>query len=142
MQFNWTDDLLTGNAIIDEQHREIFARAEIFWQKGRFGDSGNQLQQMLDFFEEYTQNHLTKEEELQLENGYPDYEKHRQEHEEYRRQYLELKKKFKASGAQPYLGIKAVVFTIDWLTTHIKKTDMAVAAYFRSKESAKQTAVK
>jgi hemerythrin len=142
MQIKWSDDLLTGHAIIDEQHREIFARAEVFWEKGRFGDSGNQLHQMLQFFEDYTNQHLSQEEAMQQEKGYPDFEAHRKEHDDYRKQYLALKKQYRASGAHPYLGIKAVVFTIDWLTNHIKKTDKALAAYIRSQEPAKQTASK
>lgn len=137
MNIKWSDSLLTGYPIIDSQHREIFAQIESFLKSGRHGKSKEQLNEMLAFIEDYINRHFIMEEELQKKYNYPDYNVHKQWHNEYRKQYLALKKQLDHTGAQYQLAVKTIMFTVDWLTNHINGTDKALATYIRNVESKK-----
>jgi hemerythrin len=129
----WSDSLLTGFPLIDSQHQEIFEQAEKFLESGRTGHSKEQLGEMLTFFESYINRHLAIEEELQKQYDYPDYSSHKRLHDNYRKQYWNLRKQFDHDGAQYHLAVKAIQFTIDWLANHINYVDKSMAGFIKTR---------
>ena len=131
MQVEWTDELLTGYPDIDAKHREIFRQAAKFLKSGRKGKSKIELAEMLNFFELYVSDHFKMEEDLHLKYNYPQHNAHKAWHDDYRKQCLALREQYTAAGVEFQLAIKTIVFTIEWLSTHICNADKAFANYIR-----------
>jgi hemerythrin len=137
MNIKWSESLLTGYARVDEQHKEIFKQAEIFLESGRTGKSKEQLNEMLSFLESYINRHFALEEELQKKYDYPDYGSHKLLHDNYKKQYWDLRKQYNLEGAKYHVALKAIIFTIDWLSNHIDKADKSMAGYIKNKVAQK-----
>ena len=69
----------------------------------------------------YTKNHFAAEERLMKAHGYPDYEKHKKEHNQLTLTVLDLQKGY-AAGSAP-LSQSVMNFLKDWLTNHIQGVD-------------------
>ena len=66
------DNLLTGNKMIDEQHKELIERIRNFVFACQDGKSKVNAIKMLDYLDEYTDFHFKEEEALQEKAEYPD----------------------------------------------------------------------
>ncbi len=75
MALEWTPDLSVGVEEIDEQHRELFRRAERLIATLRCGDRGEVLP-LLAYLDEYVAHHFSAEERLMREVRYPALEEH------------------------------------------------------------------
>jgi hemerythrin len=71
----FTDDLLTGNELLDSQHVEIFRRAEelFLFEPGERADA---VYEAADFLRTYVLFHFEREEELMRRTGYRQSEEH------------------------------------------------------------------
>ena len=63
------DNLLTGNKMIDEQHKELIERIRNFVFACQDGKSKVNAIKMLDYLDEYTDFHFKEEEALQEKAG-------------------------------------------------------------------------
>jgi len=77
----------------------------------------------------YTVQHFNDEEVLQIKCNYPEYEKHKQIHEDFKVTVTELIKRFNESGSSTNLceDVKSIV--IKWLVNHIMSEDKKISAY-------------
>ena len=101
------DNLLTGNKMIDEQHKELIERIRNFVFACQDGKSKVNAIKMLDYLDEYTDFHFKEEEILQEKAEYPDRGKHHEKHED----------------------------VVDWLFGHIKTFDRSVAEFIFMREN-------
>lgn len=62
MRYQWSDDYLTGNAKIDDQHRLIFDAANLLYDAVRRKDEDSVLDQAFDLLLRYTNTHFQDEE--------------------------------------------------------------------------------
>ncbi|HJV34555.1 bacteriohemerythrin [Geomonas sp.] len=131
MNIEWTSDLATGVAEIDNQHKEIFSRFDRLFTACSEGKGKEEVLLLLNFLADYVKEHFAAEERLQLRNAYPDYPNHKAEHARFMADVAKLQAEFKAEGATLSLVIMTNKTLTSWLTQHIKKRDTEVAAYIR-----------
>ena len=139
MDYSWDISLVTGHKIIDEQHMQLFATLVNLIEASSQGLGKDEIYKTLDFLGEYTVMHFKTEEELQIEYGYPGYSLHKQSHDEFKTTIYDLIHTLQKKGPKKKL-INAVIQTVgDWLTTHIKGSDMEMAAYLKSQGAMKKS---
>jgi hemerythrin-like metal-binding protein len=132
MEYTWDKSLLTGHQIIDEQHKQLFTTLMRLIEASNQGLAKDEIYKTLDFLSDYTIMHFKTEEDLQIKYGYPDYSLHKQSHDEFKTTTYNLIHTLRKKGPKKDL-IDIVVKTVgDWLTTHIKGNDIAMAAYLKS----------
>ena len=73
----FTDDLVTGNDLIDGQHKELIGKINDLLRTCETGDGKVKALNTLDYLEEYTNFHFSQEEALQEEIGYPGLKEHK-----------------------------------------------------------------
>ena len=59
---DFTDDLVTGNDLIDGQHQELIGKINDLLQTCETGDGKKKALNTLDYLEEYTNFHFSQEE--------------------------------------------------------------------------------
>ena len=130
MEIIFDDNLITGNATIDSQHKELIDRIAEFVRVCENGEGKVNAIKMLDYLDEYTDFHFTAEEELQKKAGYPDYDNHHKKHEEFKETIKELTEYLEElEGPNKDFVDKVKTEVVDWLFRHIKAADRSVAEY-------------
>jgi hemerythrin len=127
---NWSDELSVGIQEIDEQHKMLVEllnelHEAVLERRGR-----DACGEILDRLAEYTRIHFAVEESLMRILDYPDYEKHKEEHELLIDQVIELQKKFHAGGLN--ISLDLLRFLKGWLGDHIVKSDSHYGPHFLS----------
>ena len=103
MKYELTQDLVTGNALIDSEHRQLFAAVNSLMDACAEGKGRGQIQQTAQFLSDYVVKHFGDEERLQVQSSYPGYSAHKQFHDGYRRQLADVMQELvqKDSGKTP-----------------------------------------
>lgn len=133
MVFLWTEDLGTGVAMIDDQHRELFSRLNALMEACRLRKGREEIGQFLAFLDEYVIHHFVAEEREMAGADYPGISAHKTEHREFVTQMLAIKKEAREYGDGIHVILLAVRASGEWLASHIRKTDQAMAAHLKSK---------
>ncbi|WP_183356341.1 bacteriohemerythrin [Geomonas silvestris] len=131
MSIAWTNDLATGVADIDNQHREIFARVNRLSEACAEGKGKEEVLKLLNFLEDYVREHFAAEEKLQIREGYPEYAAHKAMHARFIADLERLASTFREEGATLSLVIMTNKTLTAWLVQHISKVDMELAAYLK-----------
>jgi len=128
---SWSEDYELGNDFVDSQHKRLF---ELVNNIGNYCNEGrdiNTLSETLDFLLQYTVQHFSDEEALQLKYNFPEYEYHKKLHEEFEATVIEKVTEFKTKGSTRDLKNTVNDFVITWLVNHILKEDMKIGAYIK-----------
>lgn len=131
MIIEFDDNLITGNKMIDEQHKELIDRINKFVKACESEqDARVKAIKMLDYLDEYTDFHFKEEEALQREVSYPGMEEHVKKHEEFKHSVKELYD-FLDENEGPDEQFMELVKknVVDWLFGHIKTYDRSVAEF-------------
>ncbi|ANA41156.1 MULTISPECIES: bacteriohemerythrin [Geobacter] len=131
MTIGWRDDLLTGVAEVDDQHKELFRRFGELLTACNQGKGGEEVLRLISFLDDYVVKHFTAEERIMRQHGYPDYLEHKQQHQGFVRRLGELKHQFRDEGAGLSLVITTNHMMIEWLSRHIEKMDKEIAKYVK-----------
>lgn len=130
----WSKGLLTGVESIDRQHKELFDRINAILENSK-SKGREATQRAISFLEDYVVSHFRDEENSMNKYGYPGYLAHKKEHEDFIKNFSELKKKIGNSISQ-FNG--ELLMTIDtekvlgsWWVNHINKADKAMAAFLK-----------
>jgi hemerythrin len=138
MDYKWDISLVTGHKIIDDQHKQLFDTLVNLVEASEQGSGKDEIYKTLDFLSKYVIMHFKTEEDLQIEYDYPDYPLHKQSHDEFKTTIYNQIHTLQKKGPEKEL-IDIVVQTIgDWLVTHIKGNDIAMAAYLKSQGAIKK----
>jgi hemerythrin len=133
MFMQWTEELATGIAEIDSQHKEIFKRIEKLADACRAGKGKDEIEEIFLFLNDYVMAHFGMEEEMMQKLGYPDYPFHKVQHRKFVQNYLEMKGALEEKGVSSDLAIKANVLLMDWLAVHIRNYDKSMGVFLRGK---------
>lgn len=131
MQIQWREDLAIGVPAIDDQHRELFSRFNLLISACTDGKGKEVIADLITFLKDYTQVHFLDEEELQREIGYPDLERHQEQHHQFVQRLSAMDEEFRSGGASLPLVIKTNGFLLEWLINHISRTDRAVGKFMK-----------
>lgn len=132
MAFVWTNDLATGNAQIDTEHKKLIEAINNLLTACSTGQGRQQLEPVLDFLTEYTKTHFAHEEVLQMQSGYPDRVNHKQYHTAFVKVVEGLSARLKTEGPSIVLVGEINQRLCDWLINHIKREDIKVAQHIAS----------
>ncbi|MDZ4168340.1 MAG: bacteriohemerythrin [Coriobacteriia bacterium] len=127
----WTPALLTGNSVVDAEHRELIALVDRLELTGN-GPDGTGIAEALDELTDYVHVHFQMEEKLMRREGYPAdaFEAHIAEHETLRRKTEEFAREYedgKLDSVDP-----VVEFLYEWFSHHIAQVDTAMAEHVRA----------
>ncbi len=118
-QLHWSNDLDTGIAVIDKQHRRIVDYINELSTAHDKGDS-TAANRVLNELVDYTLSHFSFEEELQERANYPFLKAHKRVHEIFTRRVAEMQKRA-ASGEDVTTEVLSMLKI--WLINHIKGDD-------------------
>lgn len=127
----WTEDLATGFARIDDQHKELIRRVDALLTACQGGKGREAAAETVGFLDAYLREHFRDEERVQRENAYPDFAAHKAEHEKFLRDFEDLRAEFGRQGASLPMVVATNRIVVTWLMNHIRKTDRALAEYLR-----------
>ena len=132
MKVEFDNSLVTGNEMIDGQHKELIAKIDKLVTCCQEGGEKMQAIKMLDYLAEYTDFHFSAEEKLQEEVSYPAIEGHKANHEEFKKAVDELHEMLVEEEGPTDAFVAAVEKNVvNWLFDHIKNMDQALAAYIQ-----------
>ena len=142
--YEWNPALETGNALIDDQHRGLFALANqladaiascTLNDDGLCKEDEDTLANAIYGLTDYCVEHFGDEEDLMQASEYPQLPTHRSLHEQLSGTTLK--------NAACYFNDEGIVpeslapFFAEWLSNHILKEDMRFVAYLRERETAR-----
>jgi len=128
----WMEALAIGNEDIDNQHKEMFRRFNNFQWSCKQGKSHDELSNLLYFLGEYIRSHIALEELLQIKHDFPDYLKHKEQHDDFIRKFSKLEDKLNTKGITPTLLMQTNYLLVNWLTRHFIWTDRELANYLHT----------
>ena len=105
MAIPWTPALAIGVPEIDHQHQELFLRIERLVEGVGRGNAAD-VERLLEFLGQYVVKHFGAEERWMLRSAYPDYTRHKAEHERFIRDYEHMTREFREQGPNVLAGIR------------------------------------
>lgn len=130
MRAEFDDTLVTGNEMIDAQHKELIAKINKLLDSIETSNDKLVAVKTLDYLAEYTEFHFGEEEKLQEEIGYPGIKEHKKEHDSLRAVVKDLHNMLEEEEGPSNAFVEQVrVNVIEWLYKHIKGFDRSVAEY-------------
>ena len=130
MRAEFDETLVTGNEMIDGQHKELIDKINKLLDSCEVGNDKLTAIKTLDYLADYTDFHFGEEEKLQESISYPGIEQPNKEHEKLRR-VVEERHEMLEEQEGPTEAFVAQVQenVINWLYNHIKGFDRSVAEY-------------
>lgn len=129
MSVSWRSDFEIGVLEVDGQHREIFARFDQLLHAIDAGKGKEEVVKTLNFLDEYTRYHFSREEALQQRYGYPHIEMHRAEHQHFIDTLNAIHAKYLLSGSSDAVVKQTSQALQEWLINHICNIDRALAPF-------------
>ena len=127
MYAEFDESLVTGNEMIDSQHKELIAKINSLVESCEKDGGKVAAIKMLDYLAEYTEFHFNAEEKLQ---------EHKKQHQELYRVVDELHEMLEEQEGPTEEFVEQVNRNvIQWLYKHIKGFDRSVAEYKNLRKS-------
>ncbi len=132
----WNPSLATGNATIDEQHQELFARADALIDAMLQGKAADEVARLVGFLRDYCRDHFALEEQLMTRANYPLAPSHAQAHRYFEQRFHELERTLAEKGPNAKLVLDFKDLVRGWLVSHIGAVDAKLAAFLRGARAA------
>ncbi|HVP67684.1 MAG TPA: bacteriohemerythrin [Anaeromyxobacteraceae bacterium] len=139
MGIPWTPALAIGVPEIDQQHQELFARIDRL-VTGIVDGRRGEIEHLLDFLGQYIVKHFGAEERWMIRSAYPEYARHKQEHERFIRDYERMRMEYQEKGPNILVGMRVNNWISEWLKGHISHSDMELGRYLATKLSSRDLA--
>ncbi len=133
MSIEWTPDLATGVAEIDDQHKELFKRIDKLVEAWKTGLAVEETDKVIKFLAEYVVFHFGNEERYMDKFGYSSTSAHKAQHAQFIKAFEKLKDRFASQGVSPELIQDATQLLVDWLKNHIRYVDKALGLFLKLK---------
>ena len=135
MHLEFEQSLVTGNDMIDAQHKELIGKIDDLLTFCEETKEKVKAIKMLGYLAEYTEFHFSAEEKLQEEISYPQIEEHRKAHAEFKKVIEELHDMLEEEEGPTEEFVFAVrKNVVNWLFKHIKEMDRELAEYIRDNQ--------
>lgn len=129
MALQWTDSLSTGNAEIDSQHKELFARVNDFLEAMQRQEGREEIGDVLKFLENYVIMHFGTEERYMEKVRYKKIVEHKAQHAEFIKVFTDIKKKYDLKGPTVDVIVVTQSRLGEWLRSHIPVMDKELAMH-------------
>ena len=130
--FVWDDDLLTGDQVIDEQHKGIFKKLDSVLEMSADCSQPQEIIKAFEFLVHYVYDHFNCEEELMKRHHYNEYELHKQHHTRFVNKIGQLAMVLKNNGTTPEFITQLKVVFIELFVQHIDEMDKRFARYLKT----------
>ncbi|EFL51350.1 hemerythrin-like metal-binding protein [Solidesulfovibrio fructosivorans JJ]] len=132
----WDPALALGLQEVDAQHQNIIRLINEL-DANRGGGKTQLAAETLRFLHDYLNSHFVLETKLMRDVGYPDIERHRENHELFANHviFFEIEKEFGVVTDQMLDDILA--FLLEWFLHHITTEDRELANFVRTRAAAK-----
>jgi len=134
VMFEWKSDYAVNIPSIDGQHQNLFAIGRDLYAAMSAGQGKAALGKILEKLVQYTAMHFAHEERLMQKHRYPDFAKHKAEHDALVKQVVAFQAEF--SAGRSTMAVPVLQFLKDWLEKHIKGSDLAYAPYLKAQKVA------
>jgi hemerythrin len=124
----WSNELSVGIEEIDAQHRILVDLLNEVHEAIQQRQGVEVTQDIIRRLDEYTRVHFAVEESLMRILHYPEYERHKEEHDKLIGQLAELRNKMNAGKSS--ISFDLAHFLKIWLTKHIMEGDKRYTAHF------------
>lgn len=119
----WDDAMSVGVPVLDADHQRLIRLLNAYVEALENDEGLMVTDSIFAALGDYVQSHFAREEEILAEAGYADLEAHKQAHRDLEARFAALRDSYVLNPDKR--AEKAVEdFLIDWLTSHILKTDM------------------
>lgn len=134
MPITWSDDLITGIAVIDEQHQKLF---EIIQKFDKFENNEGVLYAILIDIMTYVATHFKTEEEYMLNANYSDLSYHKSCHEEFIREFKKFLNSPSQSVSLMQIAPDWIKYAEKWIIKHYTNEDVKMAKFLREADNFK-----
>jgi len=128
---SWNDGYSVNIKEIDEQHKVLISLINQLYDAMQVGKGKEVLSTILDNMINYVGTHFSNEEKYMEDFGYPDYEKHKAEHNDFVKKTLDFQKGF--SEGKIGLSVEVMFFLKEWTVSHIMGSDKKYSPFFNQK---------
>ncbi len=128
MRAEFDDNLITGNEMIDSQHRELIDKINNLLAACEKENGAEEASEMLKYLSDYVNFHFEAEEKFQEEISYPGIKEHKAKHAEFKQTVAAMEQMLGRTQSPEFINLVQNQ-VIDWLYTHIKGFDRSVAEY-------------
>ena len=125
----WKEQNLTGLPQIDSDHQALFRLASQLQDDIRQGTAWDSLGGHLSRLISYAGFHFEAEESLMLQTSFPDYNRHRREHETFTEKLLSLRSVSRHTNNE--LAEALMLFLANWLEDHTCGSDHRMAEHIK-----------
>jgi len=132
LRFIWSDSFQTGHNLIDKQHKELFNRANIFFETTENIPDEEQYIETLNFLVSYVKEHFKTEEDLMKECNYPLLAGHKKEHEELVKKLVTTYKELIKGGFNESIIESTNALVQEWYVSHINMHDKKMAEFIKN----------
>jgi hemerythrin len=123
----WSQRLAIGVAEIDDQHRQLFARADALLAAMKLRRPADEVRQLVTFLGEYCQHHFRMEESLMRERGLPGLDAHAAQHALFTGHFDDIAEAFERKGPSISVTVDLQDLVCRWLVEHIASVDAKLA---------------
>ena len=127
----WKDEYSVGIEMIDSDHKRLLKLINDLETAIHYNAGDNFEREALEELIAYTQTHFQREEALMEENGYPDFEAHKQEHEAMIAKVKEFCEAYNEDRGK--VIDQMAEFLRSWMINHIQGTDQKYVPYMQEK---------
>ncbi len=132
IELGWDKKLETGIELIDNQHRELFLRFDLFMRACDQGSGLEEIEKLLIFLESYAREHFRDEEALMVKHNYPGYSPQRIHHRKATQCIFGMKQMLDNRQQDQLILLKEANLTVqEWMINHIYTMDMVFAKFLR-----------
>jgi len=132
-EIQWDDSLSVDVELIDEQHKMLIQRIKNLSNAVTSSRGAVEIGKTLGFMIDYTEFHFSTEEKHMTDLGYPGFDIHKKQHEEFKSTLNEMVMEFEEDGATAQLGEWVNNYLINWLVDHIKSIDTKLGEFLQEK---------
>ncbi|WP_320171946.1 bacteriohemerythrin [Maridesulfovibrio sp.] len=130
-KLEWHNGLNLGVSEIDDQHKALISAVNSVLESVRQGKSDAAVDRLLGQLREYSVHHFNSEEQFMTEIDYPDLNRHRQIHKQFKDrvkfyQAARFRKEHVSWGEMQE-------FISNWLIEHILREDYKIAQFVKSR---------
>jgi hemerythrin len=125
----WTENLSVGVPEIDEQHKELIRRVNVFVAALHKENSKEETLKVLDFLSSYVVTHFRNEEAIQVRYNYPKYAEHHKLHTDFIKTVGELRDGISKVGVTSISSSVIAMTLSNWLVNHIGIQDKEIGKF-------------
>ncbi|MCL1893792.1 MAG: bacteriohemerythrin [Holophagaceae bacterium] len=134
----WTPDMATGNAIVDDQHKQLIDSLNQLFDAHKSGKGSKEVKRMMIFLVDYTVKHFTEEEGILTKYNYPDLDNHKKIHANFtataKNLLQDLLQDIASGGPSDEMITNVYVIVGKWVISHIKVQDTKWAEFVKSQK--------